>query len=86
MSVSIEKTNGEIYVNAKPDNAPKGSLGAAGVHIKCASEEEAKQVAAVYKANEAEQNAQKVTNQGNVDLTQSTPPAGVGEKLDIKAA
>lgn len=42
MSTRIERSNGAIYGNSKPDNVPKGDLGDAGVHIQCESEEQAK--------------------------------------------
>lgn len=44
MSTWIERSNGAIYVNSKPENVPKGNLGGAGVHIQCESEEQAQKI------------------------------------------
>jgi hypothetical protein len=88
MSVTIERSNGEIYVNAKPENLQKGSLGGGGVHIKCENEEQAQELAAKFKKAEEEitKQIQQEVNAKNVNLNESAPNQGVAEKLDIKAA
>lgn len=85
MSVDIQKVDGKIYVNAKPDNAPKDSLGSAGVHIECKNEAEAKALAAKIQEMEA-----KIKNElaqaGPVNLNEGAKPKDVGQKLDVKSA
>lgn len=85
MSVEVVKNNGKIYVNAKPDNAPKGSAGAAGVSVECKNEVEAKVLAEEMKKAEAKIKEQ-IAQAGPVNLNEGAKKAGEGENLDIKAA
>lgn len=90
MSVEIVKQGGQIYVNAKPDNAKPGSLGAAGVHIPCKDQEEADKVAKQFKDAEAIQKATLQEGQGEkLDVTSQTPPTPPvqpeAKKLDVAA-
>ena len=85
MSVSVQNVNGKFFVNAKPDNASKDSLGAAGLHVECKDEAEAKALAA--KMQEVEANIKnELAQAGPVNLNEGAKTQGVGEKLDLKEA
>lgn len=83
MSVEIIKNNGKVYVQAKPDNAPKGS--SAGVSVECKDEAEAKALADAMKKAETEIKEQ-IAQAGPVNLNEGAKKPGQGEKLDVKAA
>lgn len=79
MSVDIVKTNGKIYVAAKPNNSGKDSEAAL---IECKNMEEANEIKKEVEGIEKQIQAEI----GNVELNHGTKPKGVGEKLDVKAA
>lgn len=83
MSVEIIKNNGKVYVQAKPDNAPKDST--AGVQVECANDEEAKALVDAMKKAEAKIKEQ-IAQAGPVNLNEGAKKPGQGEKLDVKVA
>jgi hypothetical protein len=83
MSVTIGNQGSQIYVEL--------NHGGKSVQVPCKNEAEAKQVAAAAVEAEKKIEAKEQAQAGNtgtttpVDLTKSTPPEGVGEKVNTIA-
>lgn len=95
MSVSIGNQGSQIYVelnhNGKSVQIPCENQEQAQTVAKAAEKAEAKiiekeKAQGINPTEAAQSPASQQMQAPPVNLTQSTPPAGVGEKLDIKAA